>query len=62
MKIEIEGTGKEIAELVVALQTQRIPDGAQIKSAIGAAMTKFCDTYDLHDDEIDAVLEALSKE
>lgn len=53
MKIIIDAETKEIADLILAVKGQQ---SKAIKRAIWMALSKFCDDYDLHDDELDAAL------
>lgn len=60
MKITIEADSKEIADLVLAVQGQQ---NKIIKLMVGKVLSKFCDDFNLHDEEIDNLLErAITKE
>lgn len=56
MKLIIEADPKEIADLVLAVQSQPNKD---IKAIAGSVFSKFCDTYDLHDGDIDSLIEKI---
>jgi len=53
MKITIEAEYKEIADLVVAIQSQQ---NKKARLMITKVLSKFCDDFDLHDEEIDELL------
>lgn len=60
MKITIEADSKEIADLVLAVQGQQ---NKIIKLMVSKVLSKFCDDFNLHDEEIDNLLErAITKE
>lgn len=61
MKIIIECPGKEIAELALELQAQQRGVDASTKFVLGTILKKFCDDFDLHDEETDSLLEKLIK-
>lgn len=54
MKIAIEADPKEIADLVLSLQGQQ---NKVIKLMASKVFSKFCDCFDLHDEESDGLLE-----
>lgn len=60
MKLTVEGEAKEIAELVQGIQARQ-SDG-KVKELVRIVFKKFCDDYDLHDEEIDKKLDLLVKE
>ncbi|MBP3272628.1 MAG: hypothetical protein J6M17_10455 [Ruminococcus sp.] len=60
MKLTVEGEPKEIAELVQGIQARQ-SDG-KVKELVRIVFKKFCDDYDLHDEEIDKKLDLLVKE
>ena len=60
MEIVVKGTPKEIADLVLAVQGQQ---NKIIKLMVSKVLSKFCDDFNLHDEEIDNLLErAITKE
>ncbi len=61
MKIEIEMTEKELAELISQLQARQKENNDMLRYAIKTTLSKFCDDFGLHDEEISAVLEQLVK-
>lgn len=58
MKLIIEAAPKEIADFVLAVQSQQNQD---VKAIAGKVFSKFCDTYDLHDEEIDSLIEKITE-
>lgn len=59
MKIILEAKPKEIADLVLAVQGRQ---NTKIKALAGKVFSKFCDDFNLHDEEIDILLEKVAKE
>lgn len=59
MKLTIEAEPKEVANLVVALQGQT---NKKVKLMVSKVLSRFCDDFDLHDEEIDKLLERTAME
>lgn len=54
----IETDAKEIADLIPSVQDQR---SKAKRMAFKKALTKFCNDYGLHDDELDAALDRITE-
>lgn len=61
MKIEIEMTEKELAELISQLQARQKQNNDMLKYAVKTTLSKFCDDFGLRDEEITATLDQLVK-
>lgn len=59
--MKIEMTKKELAELISQLQARQKQNNDMLKYAVKTTLSKFCDDFELHDEEIDAALEQLAK-
>lgn len=59
MEITVKVTPKEMADFVLALQSQQ---NKIIKLTAGKVLSKFCDDFNLHDEEIDKLLESVVTE
>lgn len=55
MEITVKGTPKEMADLVLALQSKQ---NKIVKLMFSKVLSKFCDDFNLHDEEIDKLLES----